>query len=138
MLPDKNKKNLFGDTVDFTSPLSYLGQDCMQSHVIDICPFKVLYFHSHCSLKPQKVTVSELAQTDSERLTRGCGEFRHKGLGGMSMEGLLQSLPLPTPNFDFWLPPPPPPKKKKKKSTNVEKSAKSRSLNCNVSTLVMS
>ena len=30
--------------VDFISPPPYLGQDCMQSRVIDMCPFKVLHW----------------------------------------------------------------------------------------------
>ena len=36
--------NLCCDTADFTSPPPYLDQDRMQSHVIDMCPFKVLHW----------------------------------------------------------------------------------------------
>ena len=33
-----------GDTADFTPPPPYLGQDFMQSPVIDMCPSKVLHW----------------------------------------------------------------------------------------------
>ena len=40
----KKNSNLCCDTADFNSSPPYLSQDCMQSHVIDMCPFKVLHW----------------------------------------------------------------------------------------------
>ena len=41
---EKKNSNLCGDTADFTPPPAYLGQDFMQSPVIDMCPSKVLHW----------------------------------------------------------------------------------------------
>ena len=40
----KKNSNLCGDSADFTPPPPYLGQDFMQSPVIDMCPSKVLHW----------------------------------------------------------------------------------------------
>ena len=40
----KKTSNLCGDMADFTPPPIYLGQDFMQSPVIDMCPSKVLHW----------------------------------------------------------------------------------------------
>ena len=40
----KKNSNLCCDTADFNSSPPYLSQDCMQSHVIDMCSFKVLHW----------------------------------------------------------------------------------------------
>ena len=41
---EKKNSNLCSDTADFASLPPYLGQDCMQSRLIDMCPFKVLHW----------------------------------------------------------------------------------------------
>ena len=41
---EKKNSNLCGDTEDFTPPAPYLGQDFMQSPVIDMRPSKVLHW----------------------------------------------------------------------------------------------
>ena len=48
---EKKNSNLCSDTADFTPPPPYLGQDFMQSPVIDMCPSKVLHW------LPKKKTV---------------------------------------------------------------------------------
>ena len=41
---DFEKKKTSNCAADFTSPQQYLGEDGMQSHVIDMYPFKVLHW----------------------------------------------------------------------------------------------
>ena len=41
---EKKKSNLCCDIAGFTSSPPYLHQDSVQSHVIDMCPFKVLHW----------------------------------------------------------------------------------------------
>ena len=40
----KKPSNLCDDMAYFTSPPPYLGQDCMQLRVIDICPFRIMHW----------------------------------------------------------------------------------------------
>ena len=66
---EKKSSNLCGDTVDFTSLPPYLGQDCMQSSVIDMCPFKFLHW-----LPKKSENEEKSAKSPSLSIGTGVGE----------------------------------------------------------------